>query len=54
LGLNEIWKIVDPASKSLEGCDKSLISQIYNFLSLPPVAMYFPLGEIETPFMLES
>jgi len=54
LGLNEIWKIVDPASKSLEGWDKSLISQIYNFLSLPPVAMYFPLGEIETPLILES
>jgi len=46
--------MVEPASKSLEGWFKSLISQMNNFLSFPPVAMYFPLGEIETPLMLAS
>jgi len=46
--------MVEPASKSLDGCDKSLISQMYNFLSFPPVAMYLPFGEIETPLTLES
>jgi len=46
--------MVDPASKSLEGWERSLMSQMYNFLSFPPVAMYFPLGEMETPLMLAS
>jgi len=46
--------MVDPASNSLEGVVKSLESQMYNFLSFPPVAMYFPLGEIETLLMLAS
>jgi len=46
--------MVDPASNSLEGVERSLESQMYNFLSFPPVAMYFPLGEMETPLMLDS
>jgi len=46
--------MVAPASNSLEGVDKSLESHIYNFLSFPPVAMYFPLGEMATPLMLAS
>lgn len=29
------------------------MSQMFNFLSFPPEAMYFPLGEMETPLMLE-
>lgn len=44
--------MVDPASNSLEWMVRSLMSQMYNFLSFPPVAMYFPLGEMETPLML--
>jgi len=45
---------VDPASNSLEAVLKSLMSQINNFLSFPPVAIYLPLGEIETPLALDS
>lgn len=54
LGLKANPKMVDPASNSLEGAERSLMSQTYNFLSFPPVAMYLPLGEMETPLMLAS
>lgn len=46
--------MVVPASNSLEAALKSLMSQINNFLSFPPVAMYLPLGEMETPLALDS
>ncbi len=48
LGLKEMTFIVCPASNSLPVCERSAMSQIYNFLSFPPVAIYLPLGEIET------
>lgn len=54
LGLKAMEKMLDPALNSLEGAAKSLMSQMYNFLSFPPVAMYFPLGEIDTELMLAS
>lgn len=54
LGLKAMEKMLDPALNSLEGAAKSLMSQMYNFLSFPPVAMYFPLGEIDTELMLDS
>lgn len=53
-GLNDKQFIVDPASNDLDGWFKSLISQIYSFLSLPPVAIYLPFGEIDKQFKLES
>jgi len=54
LGLKAIWLIVEPASNSLELWVRSKISQMYNFLSLPPVAIYFPFGEIETELQFPS
>jgi len=33
---------------------KSEISQIFKDLSFPPVAKYFPFGEIATAFTLDS
>lgn len=41
-------------SNCLEKVDNSVMSQMNNFLSFPPVAMYFPLGEMETELMLAS
>lgn len=54
LGLKAMVLMVAPASKDLDGWLKSKMSQMYNFLSLPPVAMYFPLGEMETKLMFPS
>jgi hypothetical protein len=55
LGLKAIWLIWALASNSLEGADKSVTSQMLSFLSLPPVATYFPsLGEMETAWMCPS
>jgi hypothetical protein len=51
-GLKAIVLMVDPASKFLDGWVKSRISQMNNFLSLPPVAIYFPLMEMETKLTL--
>jgi hypothetical protein len=46
--------MIDPASNYLNGSFKSLISQIFNYLSFPPVAKYFPLGLIATALILPS
>lgn len=54
LGLKEIWLMVDPASNCLKGSLKSLISQMFNYLSFPPVAKYLPFGLIETELALPS
>lgn len=43
---------MDPASYSVKDLERSLMSQMVNFLSFPPVAMNFPWGEMETPLML--
>jgi len=40
--------MVEPASNVLIGYFKSKTSHKFNFLSLPPVAKYFPFGEIAT------
>jgi len=42
---------VQPASKTLAGLVKSVTSQITKFLSLPPVAIYLPFGEIAKALM---
>jgi len=52
--LKAIALIVEPASNSLVAYFMSTISQIYNFLSLPPVAIYFPLAEIDKPLIFDS
>lgn len=44
--------MVLPASMTLMGSFKSAMSQMYNYLSFPPVAKYFPLGEMATEFKL--
>lgn len=46
--------MADPVLNSLAKVDKSWMSQMCNFLSFPPVAMYFPLGEMETELMFDS
>lgn len=43
-----IWLISPWISISLIGLEKSVTSQKYNILSLPPVAKYLALGEIAT------
>lgn len=48
LGLNWIWLMVDPASMVLMGSLRSVTSQTFNYLSLPPVARYLELGEMAT------
>lgn len=50
LGLNYIELMTDPASMVLIGSLRSVTSQIWIDLSLPPVARYLLLGEIETVF----
>jgi len=40
--------MVEPASNVLIGYLRSETSHKFNFLSLPPVARYFPFGEIAT------
>lgn len=54
LGLKQIWLIVHPVSMVLIGSFKSVISQMFNILSLPPVARYFPLGEMATELTFPS
>ena len=44
--------MLDGASKVLNGSFKSLTFQIYNYLSLPPTAIYLTFGLIETELML--
>jgi len=46
--------MVLPASMVLMGVFKSVMSHKFNFLSLPPVAKYFPLGEIATELQFPS
>lgn len=53
-GLKAIELMVEPASKDLDGWERSKMSQMRSFLSLPPVAMYFPFGEMETWLMFPS
>jgi len=54
-GWNAIELIVDPASYSYLGFLKSVISQTYNFLSFPPVAIKLPYnGETATALILFS
>jgi len=48
LGLNPIELMVEPASKLLIGYLRSVTSHKLSFLSLPPVAKYFPFGEMAT------
>jgi len=53
-GLKAMVLMVEPASKALWESFKSMISQTYNFLSFPPVAKYFPFGEMEMLLTLAS
>jgi len=46
--------MIPPASYSKAGFFKSVMFQMYNFLSLPPVAMYSPDGLIATLLIYES
>jgi hypothetical protein len=52
--LKQIWLILHPASIVLIGSLKSVISQIFNYLSLPPVARYFPFGLMATELTFPS
>lgn len=54
LGLMAKALICPPALKSLETVDKSLTSQMYNFLSVPPEAIYLPLGAIDKQLLAPS
>jgi hypothetical protein len=52
LGLKERLVTMAPASNSAKGLLQSLKSQTLTFLSLPPVTMKVPLGEVVMALML--